>query len=364
MNDKSALAAIESDLLSIDVPATGRLLGSEGTQLQIVADQQGIKVDVTLGFPAASWISALRERIQAVVDGAGAGQARIDVETRIESHSVAHGLKPLPGVKNIIAVASGKGGVGKSTIAANLAVACALEGAAVGLLDADIYGPSQPTMLGLESARPESTDGKSMEPLIAHGLQTMSIGYLVDDRQPMAWRGPMVTSALTQLLNQTNWKDLDYLFVDMPPGTGDIQLTLAQRVPVSGAIIVTTPQNVALADARKAAEMFRKVNVPLLGIVENMSTHVCSSCGHEEPVFGTAGGSALAAEYEVPLLGQLPLVLDVRAAADAGTPAVALDPAAAVAIRLREIAQRVAGELAATGRDYSHLFPKISVEDA
>ncbi len=363
MNDTSVPAALESELHKLQVSATERPLGSGGTTLQIVTDADRPRIEVVLGFPAGSTQADLTERIQAVLDRSGAGDADISIESRIESHSVAHGLKPLPGVKNIIAVASGKGGVGKSTVAANLAVACAAEGASVGLLDADIYGPSQPTMLGLEGSRPQSHDGKTMEPLAAHGIQTMSIGYLVDDRQPMAWRGPMVTSALTQLLNQTNWGEIDYLFVDMPPGTGDIQLTLAQRVPVSGCVIVTTPQTVALADARKAIEMFSKVNVPVLGVIENMASHVCSQCGHEEALFGSEGGSELAKEYEVPLLGRMPLELVVREAADTGTPAVALEPDSLVARRYRDAALRVTGELAATSRDYSHLFPKITVEE-
>jgi ATP-binding protein involved in chromosome partitioning len=363
MNNNSAPAALESELRNLHVAATDRKLGQAGTTLQILVDDATLRIDVTLGFPGRSACESLTREIKAIAKAAGRPDARVSVEMRIESHSVAHGLKPLPGVRNIIAVASGKGGVGKSTVAANLAVACAAEGAVVGLLDADIYGPSQPTMLGLEGARPQSSDGKTMEPLVAHGIQTMSIGYLVDDRQPMAWRGPMVTSALTQLLNQTNWDNPDYLFVDMPPGTGDIQLTLSQKVPVSGAVIVTTPQAVALADARKAIEMFAKVNVPVLGVIENMSTHVCSQCGHEEALFGEAGGARLAQEYDVPLLAKLPLELAVREAADSGTPAAALDAKSAVARRYRDAALRVVGELAATSRDYSHLFPKITVEE-
>jgi len=364
MNDNSALAALENRLRQVHVPATDRPLGGPGTTLQIVADAHGFEVDVTLGFPSRSAAAELAGQIEAASSEAGCANVRVSIESRIQSHSVGHGLTPMPGVRNIVAVASGKGGVGKSTVAVNVAAACAAEGAKVGLLDADIYGPSQPTMLGLEGARPSSDDGKTMEPLRAHGLEAMSIGFLVDDRQPMAWRGPMVTSALTQLLNQTNWHDLDYLFIDMPPGTGDIQLTLAQRVPVSGAVIVTTPQDVALADARKAIEMFRKVNVPVLGVVENMSVHICSSCGHEEPVFGSSGGADLAREYDIPLLGRLPLELAVRIGADSGTPAVVAQPDSAAARRLRDAALRIVGELAATGRDYSHLFPRITVEDS
>src|SRR5690606_25224448 len=281
----------------------------------------------------------------------------------VDTHSVQHGLKPIPGVKNVIAVSSGKGGVGKSTVAVNLALALGLEGGEVGLLDADIYGPSQPRMLGLSGRRPESRDGKTLEPLTAHGIKAMSIGFLVDERQPMAWRGPMVTSALNQLLMQTNWSGLDYLIVDMPPGTGDIQLTLAQRVPVSGAVIVTTPQDIALADARKGIEMFQKVNVPVLGIIENMSIHVCSSCGHEEAIFGELGGERLSSEYGVPLLGALPLERRIREETDGGNPTVVADPDGPTGRRFRALALRTAGELAASGKDYSRLCPKSTVED-
>jgi ATP-binding protein involved in chromosome partitioning len=266
-------------------------------------------------------------------------------------------------VRNLIAVASGKGGVGKSTVAVNVALALAQEGARTGILDADIYGPSQPRMLGLMSRRPETRDGKSLEPLVAHGLEAMSIGFLVDEQQPMAWRGPMVTSALNQLLMQTNWGDLDYLIVDMPPGTGDIQLTLAQRVPVSGAVIVTTPQDIALADARKGLEMFQKVNVPVLGVVENMSLHVCTNCGHVEHIFGERGGETLSSQYGVPLLGALPLDGRIRVETDEGKPTVVAEPDGALARAFREVALRAAGELAARAKDYSRLFPSISVED-
>jgi len=364
MNNNSALAALEPELNKLHIAATDRELGSGGAKLQVLGPPDSPKIEVTLGFPGKSTAAALREQIAEVLAGAGVTDVPVSVETSIESHSVAHGLKPLPGVRNIIAVASGKGGVGKSTVAANLAVACASEGATVGLLDADIYGPSQPTMLGLEGARPSSPDGKTMEPIAAHGIQTMSIGYLVDDRQPMAWRGPMVTSALTQLLNQTNWNDLDYLFVDMPPGTGDIQLTLAQRVPVSGAVIVTTPQSVALADARKALEMFRKVNVPVLGVIENMSTHVCSSCGHEEAIFGAGGADKMAKDFDVDILGALPLDAKIREQADSGRPTVASDPDAPAADAYRSAARRMAAALAMQGRDYAAKFPKIVVEDS
>ena len=364
MNTDNSVQTLERHLGLFVLEPTNRALGASGSRYEIVPDTEGFKIRVHLGFPVGHSAPRLSRAIADHAADIEAGKGcLVEFDWAVDAHSVQHGLSPLPGVKNVIAVASGKGGVGKSTVATNLALAAAGEGATVGLLDADIYGPSQPTMLGLGGQRPESADGKTMEPLIAHGVQAMSIGFLVDDKQPMAWRGPMVTSALTQLLTQTNWQDLDYLFIDMPPGTGDIQLTLSQRVPVSAAVIVTTPQNVALADARKALEMFQKVNVPVLGIIENMSTHVCSNCGHEEAVFGSDGGDELGAEYELPLLGRLPLERSVCETADSGVPIVAAVPEGATAERFRQLALRVTGELAATGKDYSHLFPKITVEE-
>jgi ATP-binding protein involved in chromosome partitioning len=354
---------LKSHLQQFVLPETGRALGSRGSSLQVARADGGFEVGIRVGFPMErsrdALVAALTAHCRGVVDEA----VTVRVDWSVETHSVQHGLKPIPGVKNVIAVASGKGGVGKSTVAVNLALALALEGADVGLLDADIYGPSQPRMLGLSGQRPESRDGKTLEPLTAHGIKAMSIGFLVDERQPMAWRGPMVTSALNQLLMQTNWSGIDYLIVDMPPGTGDIQLTLSQRVPVTGAVIVTTPQDIALADARKGIEMFQKVNVPVLGIVENMSMHVCSSCGHEEPIFGEHGGERLAAEYGVPVLGALPLERRVREETDSGTPTAVADPDGVAGKRFRAVALRAAGELAASGKDYSRLFPKITVED-
>jgi ATP-binding protein involved in chromosome partitioning len=271
-------------------------------------------------------------------------------------------LKPLPGVKNIIAVASGKGGVGKSTVAANLALAWAAQGARVGVLDADIYGPSQPLMLGLTGQRPSAPDGKHIKPLAAHGVVAMSIGFLIDPEQPMVWRGPMVTQALTQLLSDTEWGELDYLVVDMPPGTGDIQLTLAQRVPVAGAVIVTTPQDIALADARKGLAMFEKVAVPVLGIIENMSIHICSNCGHAEHIFGSGGGARMAAQAGVRLLGELPLDARIREDADGGRPTVVAEPESARARLYFETARRTAAVLARRSRDRSIVFPTIVVE--
>ena len=271
-------------------------------------------------------------------------------------------LKPLENVKNIVAVASGKGGVGKSTTAANLALAWASQGARVGLLDADIYGPSQPMIMGLTGQRPTSPDGKHLNPLQSYGVAVMSIGFMVDAEQPMVWRGPMVTQALTQLLGDCNWGELDYLVVDMPPGTGDIQLTLSQRVPVSGAVIVTTPQDIALLDARKGLKMFEKVEVRVLGVVENMSVHVCSKCGHAEHIFGAGGGASMARQYGVRLLGELPLDVRIREEADGGKPTVIAEPGSARAQAYLQMARRTAAALAASNKDYSRLFPKISVE--
>ena len=270
---------------------------------------------------------------------------------------------PLPNVKNILAIASGKGGVGKSTTAANLALALQAEGARVGLLDADIYGPSIPRMMGV-SGKPDSKDGQHLEPKLAHGIQTMSIGFMIEEDTPMIWRGPMVTQALTQLLNETNWVDLDYLIIDLPPGTGDIQLTLCQRVPVSAALIVTTPQDIALLDARKGLKMFEKVEVPVLGIVENMATHICSNCGHEEYVFGSGGGARMSHEYSVPLLGSLPLDIRIREQADGGMPTVAADPDGKVAMAYREIARKAAAQLSLRARSKSIQFPKIVIQNA
>jgi ATP-binding protein involved in chromosome partitioning len=355
---------LEEHLAGFDVHATGRKLGKAGTRLAVTDAPAGFRVAVTCGFPVARAGADLAKAIEAHVAELGLENGiEVVVDWSVEAHAVQAGLKPLPGVANLVAVASGKGGVGKSTVATNLALALVREGARVGILDADIYGPSQPRILGLQGQRPKSPDGKSIEPLEAYGAKAMSIGLLVDERQPMAWRGPMVTSALNQLLTQTDWGDLDYLFIDMPPGTGDIQLTLAQRVPVSGAVIVTTPQDIALADARKGLEMFQKVNVPILGIVENMAVHICSSCGHEEKIFGEGGGTALGDQYGVPLLGSLPLEMAIREQTDSGRPTVVADPDGAAARLFIETALRAAGELAASGKDYSRLFPKITVED-
>jgi len=284
----------------------------------------------------------------------------VNVGFEVVPHAVQRGVQLLPGVKNIVAVASGKGGVGKSTTAANLALALAAEGARVGLLDADIYGPSQPMMMGI-SGKPASTDGKTMEPMLNHGVQVMSIGFLVEPDQAMIWRGPMATQALEQLLRQTNWQDLDYLIVDMPPGTGDIQLTLSQRVPMTGAVVVTTPQDIALLDAKKGIKMFEKVGVPILGIVENMAVHICSQCGHAEHIFGADGGKKMAAEYGMPYLGALPLNINIRLQADTGTPTVVAEPDGEIAGLYKAMARQVAVAIAGKNKDYSSKFPTISI---
>jgi ATP-binding protein involved in chromosome partitioning len=355
---------LKTHLEKFVMPQTSRPLGSGGTAVTVESAANGLRAVIECGFPLQrsreSLVEALATHCAPVTGGAA---IEFVVRSTIVAHAVQHGLKPLPGVRNLLAVASGKGGVGKSTVAVNFALALSQEGARVGILDADIYGPSQPRMLGLLGRHPETRDGKTLEPLRAHGLEAMSIGFLVDDTQPMAWRGPMVTSALNQLLTQTRWGDLDYLVIDMPPGTGDIQLTLAQRVPVSGAVIVTTPQDVALADARKGLEMFQKVHVPVLGVVENMSIHVCANCGHEERIFGEHGGRDLSGQYGVPLLGSLPLDTRIREGTDQGTPTVAADPSGPLARAFREAALRAVGELAARGKDYSRLFPNITVEE-
>jgi ATP-binding protein involved in chromosome partitioning len=344
-------------------PHLGLPLGEAKAVKSVRFEAGEVRVEVELGFPLARD----RDRLAATLDGLlaarpGVGPARVTVGWQVQPHAVQGGLEPLPGIRNVIAVASGKGGVGKSTTAVNLAVALALDGARVGRLDADIYGPSLPRMTGLRGERPVSVDGTRIEPLEAHGVKVMSIGFLVEEEQPMVWRGPMVTQALTQLLSGTNWGELDYLVVDMPPGTGDIQLTLSQRVPVSGAVVVTTPQDIALLDARKGLRMFQKVSVPVLGIVENMSTHVCSKCGHEEPIFGSGGGQRMADQYGVALLGSLPLDIRIREETDEGRPTVAQDPDGPVGRAYLEMARRTAARLALSAPEGT-AAPKIIVEE-
>src|SRR5437762_10120029 len=356
-------ADVTTSLKGVIDPNTGKDLVTGKAVKSVRVDGDRIAIDIQLGYHAKSQHEMIRKLVQnAVAALPGAGRVAVNVGHKIVSHAVQRGVKLVPGVKNIVAVASGKGGVGKSTTAVNLALALAAEGASVGVLDADIYGPSQPMMLGI-AGRPESRDGKTLEPPEAYGVQAMSIGFLIDIDTPMVWRGPMVTQALEQLLKDTRWREVDFLVVDMPPGTGDIQLTLAQKVPVTGAVIVTTPQDIALIDARKGLKMFEKVGVPILGIVENMSMHICSNCGHEEHVFGEGGGARMSKDYGIDLLGSLPLDISIREQADSGKPTVVADPDGRVAEIYRQIARRVAVKIAEKQQDHSAAFPKIVVQN-
>jgi len=344
-------------------PNTGKDLVTGKAVKSLRVTPEEIAVEIQLGYPAKSQHDLIRKLVQqAVASLPGAGRVAVNVGHKIVSHAVQRGVKLVPGVKNIVAVASGKGGVGKSTTAVNLALALSAEGATVGILDADIYGPSQPMMLGI-AGRPESRDGKTLEPLEAYGVQAMSIGFLIDVDTPMVWRGPMVTQALEQLLKDTNWREVDYLIVDLPPGTGDIQLTLSQKVPVTGAIIVTTPQDIALIDARKGLKMFEKVGVPIVGIVENMSIHVCSNCGHAEHIFGAGGAEKMCRDYSVPFLGALPLDIRIREQADSGRPTVVADPDGATAQIYKAIARKVAVSVAQKAADFSAKFPSIVIQN-
>ncbi len=355
---------IETALREIEDPHLGKDLMTAEHVKDIRIDGDRVTVDVQLGYPAKSYAEQLRGEVKAKLERlSNVTHATVEVDWKIVTHAVQKSLKPMTGIKNIIAVASGKGGVGKSTTSVNLALALAAEGARVGIMDADIYGPSQPRMLGIHG-QPDSKDGKTLEPMEGHGIQAMSIGFLVEEDTPMIWRGPMVTQALEQLLNDTQWKELDYLVVDLPPGTGDVQLTLAQKIPVSGAIIVTTPQDIALLDARKGLKMFQKVEVPILGIVENMSLHVCSKCGHEERIFGEGGGVRVAHEEGVDLLGVLPLDIRIREQADSGTPTVVAEPDSRTTAIYREIARRAAARLAVQRKDYSAKFPNIVIQNS
>ncbi|RZJ07201.1 MAG: iron-sulfur cluster carrier protein ApbC [Rubrivivax sp.] len=354
-------AALQPLLQAVADPGSARTLGDAKALKSVRIDGADVSVDVELGYPAASQHAALRSAIVAAARSLpGVGNVSVSISTNVVAHAVQRGVQLLSGVKNIIAVASGKGGVGKSTTAANLALALHAEGARVGVLDADVYGPSQPLMLGV-SGRPDSTDGQTMEPHVAHGVQVNSIGFLVEDDQAMIWRGPMATQALEQLLRQTRWQNLDYLIIDMPPGTGDIQLTLSQRVPVTGAVIVTTPQDIALIDAKKGLKMFEKVGVPILGIVENMAVHICSNCGHAEHIFGADGGKRMAEQYGTELLASLPLAMSIRAQADSGKPTVAADPDGEVAGLYKALARKITSKIAAQSKDYSSKFPSISI---
>jgi ATP-binding protein involved in chromosome partitioning len=343
-------------------PNTGKDYVSSRSVKSVRLSAADVQVDIELGYPGKSQFEPIRREVTAALKQAGAGSVRVNVGSKVVAHAVQRGVKLVPGVKNIIAVASGKGGVGKSTTAVNLALALSAEGASVGMLDADIYGPSQPTMLGI-AGRPESSDGKSLEPMMGHGLQAISIGFLIEVDTPMVWRGPMVTQALEQLLKDTRWRELDYLVVDLPPGTGDIQLTLAQKVPVTGAVIVTTPQDIALIDARKGLKMFEKVGIPILGVVENMSTHICPKCGHESHIFGTGGAERMCKDYGTELLGQLPLDEAIREQADSGKPTVVADPDGKAAAIYRRIARRCAVKIAESQKDMTAKFPNIVVQN-
>lgn len=357
------IEAVKAALSQVMDPNTGKDLHTGKSVKNIHLDGVDVAFDVELGYPAKSQIDPIRKSAIAAVRGvAGIGNVSVNVYSKIVAHSAQRGVKLLSNVKNIIAVASGKGGVGKSTTAVNLALALAAEGAQVGILDADIYGPSQPMMMGI-SGRPETVDGKTMEPMENYGLQVSSIGFMIDPDEPMVWRGPIVTQALQQLLEQTNWRDLDYLIVDMPPGTGDIQLTLSQKVPVTGAVIVTTPQDIALLDARKGLKMFEKVGIPILGIIENMSVHICSSCGHAEPIFGQGGGEKMCGEYGVEFLGALPLTMSIREQTDSGMPTVVAEPDGPVAKIYKDIARKIAVKVAEKAKDMSSKFPSIVIKN-
>ena len=351
-------------LLSTDIdPYLGVDLIKAGAVKQLAVDNGRVSLELELGFPTAVYESVLKERLTGLIGAAdGVDSVDIRISSRIIAHAVQKTASHLEGVKNIIAVASGKGGVGKSTVSANLALALQAEGAAVGVLDADIYGPSQARMLGM-NGKPELTAEKKLAPKHPYGMQAMSIGLLIEEDTAMIWRGPMVTQALQQLLNDTQWTDVDYLIIDLPPGTGDVQLTLSQQIPVAGAVIVTTPQDIALLDARRAVKMFEKVEVPVLGVVENMSVHVCSQCGHAERIFGEGGGARMAQDYGVELLGELPLDISIREQLDAGAPSVVADPDGTIAESFYEIARKIAARLSLRGKDYSGVFPKIVVEN-
>lgn len=354
---------VESAIKQYIDPYLEKDLVTAGAIKNISIDGDKVSVKVVLGFPAFGYVDKLASELKSKIESIdGVASAEFEIRSEIVSHTVQGGMNPLEGIKNVIAVASGKGGVGKSTTAVNLALALQVEGAKVGILDADIYGPSIPRMLGI-TGKPESIDGKSLEPMGGHGIQAMSIGFMIDEETPMIWRGPMVTQALEQLLRDTKWKNLDYLIIDLPPGTGDVQLTLAQKVPVSGSVIVTTPQDIALLDARKGLKMFEKVEVPVLGIVENMSIHICSKCGNAEHIFGQGGGEKMCDQYNVDFLGALPLDIDIRVNADGGHPSVAQDPNSQASMIYRDIARRTAAKLSLKAKDFSAKFPNIVIQN-
>ncbi len=355
-------AIVQAALSRLVDPNTGKDFVATRSVRNLKVSGESVSLEIELGYPGKSQFEPIRRQVIDALKAAGASSASVNVRSAVVSHAVQRGVKLVSGIKNIIAVASGKGGVGKSTTAVNLALALAAEGASVGILDADIYGPSQPMMLGI-SGRPESKDGKSLEPMEGHGLQASSIGFLIDVDTPMVWRGPMVTQALEQLLKDTRWRNLDYLVVDLPPGTGDIQLTLAQKVPVTGAVIVTTPQDIALIDARKGLKMFEKVGIPILGVVENMALHVCPKCGHESHIFGEGGAARMCKDYGTELLGQLPLDAEIRAQTDSGRPTVVSDPDGHVAAVYKVIARRCAVKIAELQKDMTSKFPNIVVQN-
>ncbi len=361
MSSTATESALTEALKTVVDPNTGKDFVSTRALKNLRVEGGDVAFQIELGYPGKSQHAALRRALVAAARGVpGVGNVSVEITTKIVSHAVQRGVQLLPRVKNVIAVASGKGGVGKSTTTVNLALALAAEGASVGILDADIYGPSQPMMMGL-AGRPESEDGKTIEPMENYGVQVMSIGFLVEPDQAMIWRGPMATQALDQLLNQTNWRELDYLLIDMPPGTGDIALTLSQRVPLTGAVIVTTPQDIALLDARKGLKMFEKVGVPILGIVENMAVYCCPNCGHVEHIFGADGGRNMATEYGVDYLGGLPLTMAIRQQADSGRPTVVADPEGEISAIYKAVARQVAVKIALKAKDFSAKFPTISV---
>jgi len=358
VNKESVMAL----LAEINDENSGRDLVSAGAIREVGIHEDSVNVDVRVGYPVANHGVDLAATIKSrLEDEAEISAASVNVGFKVVPHKVQEDLKPLKSIANVIAVGSGKGGVGKSTTAVNMALALQREGARVGLLDADIYGPSIPKMLGV--AGQPSIEGEKIVPKEAYGLKVMSIGFLVEEDSAMIWRGPMVTSALQQLLNDTLWGSLDYLIIDLPPGTGDIQLTLAQRIPTAGAVIVTTPQDIALLDARRALHMFRKVGVPVLGVVENMSTHVCTACGHEEAIFGQGGGEQMAIDFEIPLLGRLPLAMEIRSSLDEGNPTVVKEPDSSLANSYRSLALRTTGELSVLPRSMVMQMPEIVIQN-